>query len=79
MRIKYSEITVDSVFHLPCGCGFPEDVEITDIPEELIARIDQLSADTNKTVLSPADISDLNILRKPASARQVENGIHRYL
>ena len=58
MRIKYSEITVDSVFHLPCGCGFPEDVEITDIPEELIARIDQLSADTNKTVLSPADISD---------------------
>ncbi len=58
MRIKYSDITVDSVFHLPCGCGFPEDVEITDIPEELIARIDQLSADTNKTVLSPADISD---------------------
>lgn len=54
MKIKYSQITQDAPpFILPCGCGFTEDIEITDIPQKL-AQI----KDFGKSVLAPSEFSE---------------------
>lgn len=55
MKIKYSNITDDSEFTLSCGCGIPENIDITDIPPEMESQVEMLTRNGIKAVITPTD------------------------